>query len=95
MKERAKQRAVPWSWYLYWSQGRKSWRTAPGKSESDNWYLKFMQERERQRESPVDWYFKRGKGKEEEIFNGKPNWVLDRAKGREDARKKEGFYYCW
>eukprot|EP00112_Aurelia_sp_Birch-Aquarium-sp1_P000831 Seg1079.13 transcript_id=Seg1079.13/GoldUCD/mRNA.D3Y31 product="hypothetical protein" protein_id=Seg1079.13/GoldUCD/D3Y31 len=93
-KERAKQRAVPWSWYL-WSQGRKSWRTAPGKSESDNWYLKYMQERERQRESPVDWYFKRGKGKEEEKFNGKANWILDRAKGREDARKKEGFYYCW
>lgn len=54
-----------------------------------------MQERERQRESPVDWYFKRGKGKEEEKFNGKANWILDRAKGREDARKKEGFYYCW
>lgn len=95
MKERAKQRAVPLSWYMYWSQGRSNWRHAPGKDSDDNWYLKFMQERERQRSMPVDWYFKRGKGREEGHFNERDSWFFSRGKGREEARKKEGFYYCW
>ena len=95
MKERAKQRETPHSWYLYWSQGRSNWRDGPSKESGDNWFLKFMQERERQRNMPVDWYFKRGKGREEDQFNGRASWFLNRGKGREEARKKEGFYYCW
>ena len=95
MKERAKQRETPPSWYLYWSQGRSRWRDSPGKDSGDNWFLKFMQERERQRSMPVDWYFKRGKGREEDQFNERASWYLNRGKGREEARKKEGFYYCW
>ena len=95
MKERAEQRAVPLSWYIYWSQGRSSWRDAPDDGSEDNWYLRFMQERERQRRLPVDWYFQRGKGREEIQFHEKTSWYLSRGKGREDARRKEGFYYCW
>ena len=94
MKDRAKQRAVPLSWYLYWSHGRSIWRGAPGKDSEDNWYLELMQEREMQRSKPANW-FKRAKGREEGQNIDRAGWFLNRGKGREEARKKEGFYYCW
>eukprot|EP00794_Sanderia_malayensis_P009847 gene9847-10857_t len=96
MKERENQRGIPFSWYLYWSKGRQSWRTLPGKKDEDNWYLKVMQEREQQRSSPTKSRFKQQKQKEEEMNYNNNNWLFNRGKGRKQARGEKGeAYYCW
>ena len=96
MDERAKQRALPLSWYLYWAKGREQLRREFEMNKAaQNWYLKLMKEREHQRQEGQKGYYKWMKSHEEKRAMNKNSWIMERARGREEARQREGYHYCW